>query len=310
MLTQLSVVIACASPVASFAQGGGGVQFKFDWKPGTVAEVSTTMAVKATGAKEQSSTTPQRFSIDAHADGLLVRTGPMPGAPAPAADAELAAKAMAQSESEYIVGADGKFIRMADMAKVQRMVDSSLAMLQRQSPGMPPEMLAPMKASMNPTVIEATTQQGHLQSTTSFLGREWQIGKEVVDSVRLPSPMVPGSFLSVKQRTTIVAVEACSGTAPASRCARVKRTALLDANALRPQILELMRRTAPAGVSQAELEAAMPEVSVETTSESLLEVATLLPHRIDQRMTQNMRLMGSNQRTLVTTTATYTYAPR
>jgi hypothetical protein len=158
--------------------------------------------------------------------------------------------------------------------------------------------------------MTAVMRAGWEQQTAGFLGRSWTVGEEVTMTVEMPLPMMaPGQTLNSTQRLTLVAIAPCDSTVPAVRCALVKRTSVVDPASMRRSMLEMFKN-AGMDTSNPDMLAMIPETSAEIEVDGLMEIETLLPRRLNQRIVQNTVMMGMSRRTEVTTVTAYHYTSR
>ena len=311
----LLVAASLLSADALSAQSGPPVAFKFDWRPGTVAEITSVTAMSGmnpTAPGDTSSTiirSTLRRTIDAHPRGLLVRSAPVEvkGAPATVAAGAAAAGIGAASASAMIVNRDGRFVALGDTLQVRRIIDSTLQSMQATLGVLPPAMRASMESMLTMESMTAASKLGWDQAIERFLGRTWTVGEAVNSTLEMPFPAVPGRTVKAAVRTTLVSVVPCDGAAPAVRCALMQHVMTLDRAGMRSTMAEML---AGMGIDASDAAGMVPESSNETVSEVLLEVATMLPRRTSSKTIHDTSAMGIQRRTEVTTITTYNYISR
>ncbi|MES2523663.1 MAG: hypothetical protein V4617_13240 [Gemmatimonadota bacterium] len=301
--------LALLMPALLAAQAGETVRFKFGWTPGLVADIATTSSVTTgTGRPPTAQQFKLRLTTASHPDGIRVQTtAPDAGANPRVNGFDLAA---ANSAAESIVSRDGAYLRLMDTVKTRRMMDSVVNAMTANLAGMPPAARDKMKSMLSIAYIEQASRQAWDQQTRSFLGRTWKTGEEVIDTMRAPHPMSMGAMTLAAQRTVLVGVVPCDSAAkPGLRCAHMRRVSTLDPASLRAVMMETMKELAP-GMSESDLQAALPAIEAVTTTDMLLEIETLLVRRVTSTMMQKMAIMGNAQQNETSTTVTYTYTSR
>jgi hypothetical protein len=298
------------------AQPGTRVTFKFGWKPGMVADVRSVtgmsgvnpMAPADTSATVVRST--RRMTVESHPRGLAVRSEPVQvaGEPSTTAAGSVAAAIGSAGAFTMLVSTTGQFVGLGDTVQLKRSLDSTLAATP--NIGMlPPATRASLERSMGIVSMTAMMRVGWEQQTSGFLGRSWTVGEQVAATVDMPFPIAPGQMLKTAQRIAVVAIAPCDSAVPAVRCALVRRTVVLDPAAMRSAMIEMFKN-AGMDMSNPDMLAMIPETSSEISGDALLEIETLLPRRVDQRIVQNIVAMGISRRTEVTTVTTYNYTSR
>ncbi|MES2523664.1 MAG: hypothetical protein V4617_13245 [Gemmatimonadota bacterium] len=311
--TSSLLVMACAFPSVLHAQEGTVVPFKFDWKPGTVADVTSEATMSMLGNTQPTVRMTMRLTVADHPEGRVVGSQ-MVGAMTSGGQAmpDVAGIAGA-AQNQFVVSADGRYRRLADTAKARQSADSLAATMLRKLASAPPGMREMMKQGFTVERLEAGAKQGWEQQTQGFLTRSWKVGEQHMDTVETASPFAAGQTLRTPQRTTVLALVACdsagTGTAPARRCARVRRVSTMDAAAMKAAIERMMRERLPDG-ADAILAQGTPDILMETTTDMLIEVETLLIRGLGVRMVQTMSIMGSTQQSETSSTVTYTYTSR
>jgi hypothetical protein len=291
------------------AQSRPTVRFTFDWSPGTRVDITTLM--RSSGTLVFPNDTffirgRSTLEVDDHADGRVIRTSAVkvdsvwPQVAGPASS--MAALPMTTSRDvAVIVRSSGEFVALADTLQVRKSVDSLMSALSASSAavGRPP---------ISMSALSAAARNEWEQRTSSFLARTWTIGNEVADSVDFPVPVRAGSSLRIPQRTVVVAVEACDVTTPSVQCARVHRVQAVDEQTFKASILESMKAAgADVPVGAADY---IPQMSLTVTTDMVLEVKTLRPHRFVQSIVQSSVINGVSQRVETSMTSTYRYTSR
>ena len=297
------------------AQAAQRVSFRFSWKPGTVAEVTSVTAMSGMNPAAPGDTastiirSATRRTIDAHPRGLLVRTTPVErdGAPPTVAAGTAAAAIRAPDASATIVTADGKFVALGDTLQVRRTIDSTLRSMQATIGALPPARRAAIESSLTMESMTGFVKIGWEQATTRLLGRTWTVGEPVSTTFELPFPTIPGKTVKSAVRTTLVSVVPCDDAAPVVQCALLQTVITLDRADMRRTMAEMF---AELGIGTDNVAAMVPESSSETVGETLIEVATMLPRRSSSKTINNTKAMGIERRTEVTTITAYTYTSR
>jgi hypothetical protein len=299
------------------AQPGTRVNFKFAWKPGTVAEVRSVTGMSGMNPSAPGDTSAtvirstRRMSVDRHPQGLAVRNEPVSvgSEPSTVAAGTAAAVIGAQGAFTLLVSPAGQFVGLGDTAQMKKSLDSAIAATP--NIGMlSPAARASLERSTGMASMTAVMRAGWEQQTAGFLGRSWTVGEEVTMTVEMPLPMMaPGQTLNSTQRLTLVAIAPCDSTVPAVRCALVKRTSVVDPASMRRSMLEMFKN-AGMDTSNPDMLAMIPETSAEIEVDGLMEIETLLPRRLNQRIVQNTVMMGMSRRTEVTTVTAYHYTSR
>ena len=303
-------------PALLAAQRGQPVNFKFAWKPGIVADVRSVTAVAGmnpTAPGDTSATiirSTRRMTVERHPQGLAMRNAPVAegGEPATSAVGTMAAAIGAQGEHTVVLSTTGRFVALGDTARLKKTLDSTLA-AQPNIGALPPSMRASLEKAMSISAMEATMRQGWESETGQFLSRSWTVGDEVVTTLAMPFQMVPGQMISTTQRTVVIAIAPCDDAAPAVRCAVFKRTLVMDPASMRAALMEMFK-AAGMDTSNPDIAAAIPVSSTEIVADGVLEIETLLPRRLSQRVVSNTVAGGISRRTEVTTVLTYTYTSR
>jgi hypothetical protein len=312
LLAALPLLLADVLP----AQPGTRVHFKFAWKPGTAAEVRSVTAmsgVSPTAPADTAATiirTTRRMTVEQHPQGLAVRNEPVGVGSEPSTIAAGTAAAAIGSHGAFtiIVSPAGQFVGLGDTVQLKKSLDSTIA-AQPNIGMLPPAARASLARSMGIASMAAMMRVGWEQQTAPFLGRPWTVGEEVPITVEMPLPMAPGQMLKSTQRTTLVAIAPCDSAVPTVHCALVKRTLMVDPAAMRSAMLEMFRN-AGMDTSNPDIVAMIPETSSEIVADGVMEIQTLLPRRLIQRIVQNSVIMGMSRRTEVTTVTTYHYTAR
>ena len=297
------------------AQTGERVPFNFGWKPGIVATLSSVTTTSGLNAAQPDDTTSivvrstMKMTVEAHPQGLLVRTEPLVenGTPSTVSTGTSTLSIGAAMESAMIVTANGRFVAIGDTVKVRRMLDSMMAATAPRLTALPPAARAMFDSAMSMPNIESTARQGWDKGTGRMLARAWRVGESITDTIEVPLPMMPGKRLQTTVRTTLVSLVPCDVSAPVLQCALLRSDFVLDHATMRSGMTDMLKSM---GIDSPDAAAMLPETSSENTTESLLEVASLLPRRTSMRMVQNTSLMGTSRRSLVTSLTTYNYISR
>lgn len=308
-LTAVTLAASLSTALAFPAAAQESVTLEFDWPLVAARVITETESETSTpmGPQSSSGTMAATVTVSEHPEGYLIaysdydfgdgldlgalQTEDVIDALGPERLGEVMELAQTAS-SDVLVSGDGAFLRVADPADLQLIIDAMAGIFDRVAAMGPNPMLQGMRARLlNPETWDRMLGAAWQEQIGKWRGR-WTAGEVRTDTTGYPNPL-GDEPLSMLQGLTFEGTEPCPG-GPGT-CAVMMATARSD-EALRARFQDLMNdMMTEMGAAGMELE--ISEFDLDQTTRLHFRVDGMVPMRSETTMVtrQVMLMMGREQ---------------
>jgi hypothetical protein len=264
------------------------VSLRFRWPTGTTARVDQEWVRVQSSPERHDSVgvrSHYRMRVLAHAEGQLISAdsfvvastfGFPERADAPAGVHQLVSQ-LGSYQPSFVVGSDGEFRRVDNVAQMKQLVDSILAPLLGDVKEVTPEGQAFLRNATSEQALAASAAQEWNAIVGTWSGADWVVGEAYETMLEEPVPIMPGLKIPMRYEFGVAARVPCEPTARRASCVRLELYSEPDTSALRKLTTDLLTQL---GTSAKEVVNGLMNLRTMNEITLIAEPRTLRPYSV------------------------------
>ncbi|HET7464231.1 MAG TPA: hypothetical protein VFJ82_23440 [Longimicrobium sp.] len=277
-----------ATPLA--AQQGGTVRLRFDWRPGTRAEVDyEQVRLRNVGGRVDTLhvASTYRMEVSAHAAGIAIAYSGTRWTELHSTDPVLGPyyQAMARTTSggrgRTVVGPGGRFLRVEGAQEIAGELDQALGPVLADMDASTVQSIRQAASTLtSPQALGAAAENDWNALVGTWLGMELTIGQVVAVERSFRTPVFPGVTIPLHMQFRAAGRVRCAPADAEERCVRLELASIPDQEVVARAIRDFLER---AGTAFEDAQATLAQANVQSFIILHTEPQTLRPYLLQYR---------------------------
>ena len=274
------------------------VSLRFDWPVGLTGRVEQEwFREKITPERADSLhfVSSWRMQVLPHSKGLLIRSDSVvvPQFEGATSDTtEMVQRLLTQLGAlapSYVVGSEGEFIEVADVARMKAAMDTVFAPILAQMGEMPPRAKALFQSMLSEETLTASAAQEWNALVGTWVGADWELGAVYEYEAMEPSPLLPGLVVPMRYQFSATKRIPCTDLEGSPECVELFMLSSPDPDSARSLARKLIEQMG-IGAEGDELIEAFESMEVEHELIVVAEPKTLLPYLVVKEKRVRVRI--------------------
>jgi hypothetical protein len=207
---------------------------------------------------------------------------------------------LAATQADFLVGRDGRFLRLADYAALRASLNEAIAPMRQQmaAGGMGAMMDEMLESLLTEESVTLGAETNWNQMLGHWAGRAMTVGEPVTVTTTTVLPMLAGEALEVDTDLLVVGRTACDAGGGGEGCLELSSRSEPDREELR-DLMDIFMANILEQSGGTGIEMGITGMSMESVTSLVVEAETLRPVRMETtvEMSMQMDIMGMTQDT-------------
>jgi hypothetical protein len=276
-----AAILSGGAPALQTAAPVDTVRLRFNWLPGTVAEIESARFRERFAEKTDTlaGSARYRMKVAAHPEGRSVEYsdfdfGGVPGRPRESRALQAIAEQVSSLVPNSLVSGEGDFLRVQNVNQMRTQLDSLLGPMVGGSGN--EQALAAIAAIFSEDALNMLAAQEWNALVGMWTGADLELGETYELQQMAALPMIPGATVPMISQFSVVERVSCLEEGDGEDCVEIHLVSFADPDAMKDHLQQFIRRLS----SDPKLAAsAYDDLAIENELVLVTEPATLLPHR-------------------------------